>query len=187
MSRVGELPDVRDGLGRAGRRLLLLLGDRYVRSDKVVSDAAEYETLAGLAQDFRQRYPLVRGNGNFGSPDGDPPADARYTEARLAPIARELPRFPNLLVNGSDTIPPHNLREAAAPVIACAEDPEIDVPELMAHMPGPDFPTGGVIVDPACMLGIYRTGIGSLSLRPLACRGRRARGDGVALRGGQGR
>jgi DNA gyrase subunit A len=101
---------------------------------------------------------------NFGSRDSDPPADALYTEARLAPLARELPRFPNLLVNGSPTMPPHNLREAAAVVCARLDDPGADVAGMLA----PVYPTGGVIVDAAPLRQIYETGAGELRLRARA-------------------
>ena len=160
-----HIPDLRDGLTAPERRVLSRLGERFVKCADVVDDARGYEALVGLAQDFRRRYPLVDGRGNFGSIDDDPPAEARYTEARLAPLARALPRFPNLLVNGSGTIPPHNLREVVAAVIACVDDPGIDVPGLMEHMPGPDFPSGGVIVDRARIRAAYETGAGAITLR----------------------
>jgi DNA gyrase subunit A len=162
---VDHIPDLRDGLTAAERRVLSRLGERFVKCADVVDDARGYEALVGLAQDFRRRYPLVDGRGNFGSIDGDPPAESRYTEARLAPLARALPRFPNLLVNGSAAIPPHNLREVVAAVIACIDDPDTDVPGLMEHMPGPDFPTGAVIVDPARIRAAYETGAGTITLR----------------------
>jgi DNA gyrase subunit A len=165
MLDVRWIPDVSDGLDPVQRRVLSLLAERYVKCADVVSDAPSYETLVHLAQDFRQRYPLVEGRGNFGSVDGDPPADPQYTAARLAPIARALPRFPNVLVNGSRTIPPHNLREAVAALIAYIDDADIDVAGLMEHMPGPDFPTGGVIADPSRVRAAYETGTGAISLR----------------------
>jgi DNA gyrase subunit A len=165
MHSVDRIPHVHDGLDVLERRVVSLLGDRYVRCADIVHDAVSYRALVGLAQPFRRRYPLVDGRGNFGSVDADPPADARYTKARLAPIARALPRFPNLLVNGSGTIPPHNLREVAAAVIACIDEPDIDVAGLMAHMPGPDFPMGGAIVDPAGVHAAYETGTGAITLR----------------------
>ena len=113
-----------------------------------VRDEEEYEALVELTW---LRYPLVQGRGNFGSIDDDPPADAEYTEARLAPLAHELPRFPNLLVNGAPGIPPHNLREVAA-----------------GRVLGPDYPTGGVIPDPASLRAIYETGAGAFRLRARA-------------------
>ena len=108
------------------------------------------------------------GRGNFGSVDEDPAADAEYTQARRAPLAYELSRFPNVLVNGSRSIPPHNLREAVAAVLALLDEPEIDVAGLMAHMPGPDFPTGGMLADPSELAALYETGKGSVSVRASA-------------------
>jgi DNA gyrase subunit A len=120
-----------DGLNSLERELLAKLGDTYMRSSTLVgTDERAWETLYRLAQDWVMRYPLVDGNGNFGSQDDDPPADAQYTEVRLAPIAHELERFPNALVNGPL---PHNLCEVAA----AAEDP--------SRVLLPDFPTGGVL------------------------------------------
>jgi DNA gyrase subunit A len=146
-------PDLRDGLDETGRRVLARLTDRRTKCAKLVDDEDEYDALAALAQPWRMRHPLVDGYGNFGSPDSDPPADPEYTEARLAPPARELERFPNLLVNGSATIPPHNLREVAAAIA----DPD--------SLPGPDFPTGGVIPDPERARAAYATGHGTFRLR----------------------
>ena len=191
------LPDVRDGLKPVHRRALFSMNENglqpnrpYVKSARIVGDvmgkyhphgdSAIYDTIVRMAQDFSLRYPLVDGQGNFGSVDDDPAAAMRYTEARLAPIAREMlrdldsdtvdfgpnydgseqeplvlpARFPNLLVNGSSgiavgmatNIPPHNLKETIAATIAFIENPDIDVPGLMQHMKGPDFPTGGVIL-----------------------------------------
>jgi DNA gyrase subunit A len=151
MARMHALRDVRDGLDAAGRRVLFRLGDKYVRCSKVVDDEEEYDALVELAQTHVSRYPLVQGRGNFGSMDSDPPADAEYTEARLAPLAHELPRFPNLLVNGAPGIPPHNLREVAAGKVL-----------------GPDYPTGGVIPDPASLRSIYESGLGAFRLRARA-------------------
>jgi DNA gyrase subunit A len=135
--------------------VLSRLGDRYVRSADVVDSAEEYESLVGLVQPFRRRYPLVEGQGNFGSVYGDEPADPPYTEARLAPLARELASFPNLLVNGSRTIPPHNLCEVAAAVLARIDGG--------AELLRPDFPTGGVIVGD--VRGVYETGAGTITVR----------------------
>jgi DNA gyrase subunit A len=140
--------DLRDGLDHTERRVLSRLSDRYVRCSKVVESEEEYDALVGLTW---ARYPLVEGRGNFGSLDDDPPADAKYTEARLAPLAHELSGFPNLLANGSPTIPPHNLRELAAGTVL-----------------GPDYPTGGVIPDPESLRAIYETGTGSFRLRARA-------------------
>ena len=188
------LPDVRDGLKPVHRRVLYAMHDLglqpnrpYRKSAFIVGevmgkyhphgDSAIYDTLARMAQDFSLRYPLVDGQGNFGSIDDDPPAAMRYTEARLARLATELlsdieadtvefgpnydesqqeplvlpARFPNLLVNGAagiavgmaTNIPPHNLREVASAVRAYVANPEIDLPGLMEHVRGPDFPGGG--------------------------------------------
>ena len=109
-----------------------------------------YDALTRMAKDFVMRHPLVDGWGNFGSIDGDPPADAEYTEARLAPLAVELlcgAPVPDLLINGGDGVLPHNLREVAAGAIAFLEDPTIEGECLRAHVPGPDFPTAGLVVD----------------------------------------
>jgi DNA gyrase subunit A len=137
--------DLGDGLDEAGRRVLSRLTDKFVRCAKVVEDEEEYDALIALAW---SRYPLVVGLGNFGSIDDDPPAGPEYTEAKLAPLAHELPRFPNLLVNGAPGIPPHNLREVAAGSVL-----------------GPDYPSGGVIVDPERLPAIYESGAGSFRLR----------------------
>jgi len=161
MCAVG-IPDLSDGLSAIERQVLSRLGDRYVCSAEVVDEEPAYDALVGLVQPFRRRYPLVEGRGNFGSIDADPPAEAPYTEARLAPIARYLPRFPNLLVNGSATFPPHNLRETAAAVIAYLDDPGVD---LIDRLPGPDFPCGGTILDRAAVRALYETGAGALRLR----------------------
>jgi DNA gyrase subunit A len=209
------LPDVRDGLKPVHRRVLYAMHDLglqpnrpYRKSAFIVGevmgkyhphgDSAIYDTLARMAQDFSLRYPLVDGQGNFGSIDDDPPAAMRYTEARLARLATELlreieadtvefgpnydesqqeplvlpSRFPNLLVNGAagiavgmaTNIPPHNLREVAAAVRAYVENPEIDLPGLMQHVRGPDFPGGGIM----SMEGIrdaYASGRGSVRIR----------------------
>lgn len=164
----GVIPDVDDGLDAVSRDCLSRLGARYARCSTVAKDDAGYNALVRLAQPFRTRYPLVDGRGNFGSHDGDPPADARYTEARLAPIACELPRYPNLLVNGSDTIPAHNLGEVCTAVLAVAEDPSIDLDGIMRRLPGPDFATGGVVVESEGLRAAYATGSGSLRLRARA-------------------
>jgi len=191
------LPDVRDGLKPVHRRVLYAMHDLglqpnrpYRKSATVVGevigkyhphgDAAVYDTLVRLAQDFSLRYPLVDGQGNYGSVDGDPAAAMRYTEARLERVATEMlrdissdtvdfapnfdesqrepvvlpARFPNLLVNGSDgiavgmatKIPPHNLGEVVDATVALIENPELADEELLEHIKGPDFPTGGVIV-----------------------------------------
>jgi DNA gyrase subunit A len=213
------LPDVRDGLKPVHRRVLYAMHDAglqpnrpYRKSAFVVGDvmgtyhphgdSAIYDTLVRLAQDFAQRYPLVDGQGNFGSVDSDPPAAMRYTEARLARMAQELlrdigedtvdfgpnydgsqreplilpARFPNLLVNGSagiavgmaTNIPPHNLGEAIDAVVAYIDDPAIDVPGLMQHLRGPDFPTGGIIVGRQGIKDAYETGRGRIVVRARA-------------------
>ncbi len=120
-----------DGLSALERELLAKLSDTYVRSSRYVgADEHAWEVLSRLAQAWVLRHPLVDGRGNFGSQDDDPPADAQYTEVRLAPIAHELEHFPGAVVNGPL---PHNLREVAA----AAQDP--------SHVLVPDFPTGGVL------------------------------------------
>src|SRR3954470_1564594 len=213
------LPDVRDGLKPVHRRVLYAMNEmglqpnrRYVKCARIVGDVmgkyhphgdqAIYDTLVRLAQDFSMRNMLVDGQGNFGSIDDDPAAAMRYTEARLAPLAREMlrdldsdtvdfqpnydgenreptvlpSRFPNLLVNGSSgiavgmatNIPPHNLRETIAAVKAFIDDPDIDVPGLMRHIKGPDFPTGGVILGLTGIRDAYETGRGRIRVRARA-------------------
>jgi DNA gyrase subunit A len=213
------LPDVRDGLKPVHRRVLYGMHEDglqpnrpYKKSAATVgtvmsryhphSDSAIYDTLVRMAQPFALRYPLVDGQGNFGSVDGDPAAAMRYSEARLSRMATELlrdidadtvdfepnydesrrqptvlpSRFPNLLVNGSSgiavgmatNIPPHNLGEAVAAVIAMIEKPDIDVEGLMKHLKGPDFPTGGYIVGRSGIRDAYRTGRGRIVMRARA-------------------
>ncbi len=210
------LPDVRDGLKPVHRRLLYAMyesGDTpnkpHVKSARPVGDcmgkyhphgdAAIYDTMVRLAQDFNMRVPLVDGHGNFGSIDGDSPAAMRYTEARLNRPAMELlrdleketvdwqpnydeslqepkvlpARFPNLLVNGSagiavgmaTNIPPHNLGEAIDATIAQMENPDISLDELMEIIPGPDFPTGAMIMGTEGIREAYETGRGSITIR----------------------
>lgn len=210
------LPDVRDGLKPVHRRILHAmrelgnLHDRpYKKSARIVGDVigryhphgdtAVYDAIVRMAQDFSLRYPLVDGQGNFGSMDGDAPAAMRYTEIRMAPIAalmltdidREtvefvenydgaemeptvLPaRLPNLLVNGASgiavgmatNIPPHNLREVIDAALALSHDPETGIPELMEHIPAPDFPTAAQIVGDTGMISAYHTGRGTIRLR----------------------
>ncbi|MBL3591928.1 MAG: DNA gyrase subunit A [Synergistaceae bacterium] len=223
------LPDARDGLKPVQRRVLyamLELGLRhnqaYKKSARVVGetmgkyhphgDSAIYDTMARLAQDFSMRYPLVDGQGNFGSIDGDPPAAMRYTEARLASIGEEMltnideetvdwsPNFdeslneprvlpsliPNLLVNGSSgiavgmatNIPPHNLGEVIDALGLLLENEQTELGELLAVMPGPDFPTGGVILGRDGIVDAYRTGRGRIVVRGKASveDGRRGKG-----------
>src|SRR5712692_4578829 len=210
------LPDVRDGLKPVQRRVLFSMHEMnlrpntaYRKSAAIVGevmgkyhphgDAPVYETMARLAQDFSYRYPLVDGQGNFGSVDGDPPAAMRYTEARMSPFAealledidketvdfvpnydedREEPsylptRAPNLLVNGSNGIavgmatnmPPHNLTEVCEAVIHLISNPQAKLPELMAMVPGPDFPTAGIINGRSGIRQAYETGRGQLTMR----------------------
>jgi topoisomerase IV subunit A len=211
------LPDARDGLKPVHRRILYAMRELrltatggFRKSAKISGDvmgnyhphgdAAIYDAMARLAQDFNVRYPLVDGQGNFGNIDGDNPAASRYTEARLTAIAETLMEglaenavdfrpnydgtleepvvmpaaFPNLLANGSSgiavgmatNIPPHNLDELIQACHAMIRDPDLSMEQLVAIVPGPDFPTGGVIVEPrANILEAYRTGRGSFRLR----------------------
>ena len=217
------LPDARDGLKPVHRRILFAMHDMgirantpYKKSARIVGevlgkyhphgDQAVYDSMARLAQDFSMRYPLVDGQGNFGSIDGDAPAAMRYTEARLDDRAEEMladiqeetvdfsdnfdgslkepvvlpARLPNLLLNGSSgiavgmatNIPPHNLNELVAGLLHLIDHwdrlDEVTVEELMQHIPGPDFPTGGVIVGSDGILQTYITGRGRIILRGLA-------------------
>lgn len=212
------LPDVRDGLKPVQRRILyamyqnlhLTAGNRPRKSAAVVGevlgkyhphgDVAAYEAMVRLAQPFALRYPLVQGEGNFGSLDGDSPAAMRYTEAKLAPIAEELLRdirhetvdfrdnydatlrepvvlpaaIPQLLINGSTgiavgmatNIPPHNLHEVIEALVAMIHNPDISNKELCKFIKGPDFPTGGEILNSRGELrSIYETGQGAVRLR----------------------
>ena len=213
------LPDVRDGLKPVHRRILFAMSELglehskpYKKCARIVGevlgkyhphgDVAVYDTLVRMAQDFSLRYPLVEGQGNFGSVDGDSAAAMRYTEARLASIADEIlgdidkdtvnfgPNFdsslkeplllpaalPNLLVNGSSgiavgmatNIPPHNLNEVADAVIYLLDNPGADIKELMKHIKGPDFPTGGLICGKGGIKDAYTTGRGKLVVRAKA-------------------
>src|SRR5215213_4786357 len=213
------LPDVRDGLKPVHRRVLYSMwsngnrpGRPYVKCANIVGyvmgnhhphgDSAIYDTLVRLAQPFSLRYPLVDGQGNFGSIDDDPPAAMRYTEARLARLAEEMlreldsdtvdfgpnydeskreplvlpARFPNLLVNGSagiavgmaTNIPPHNLGEVTAAIVQLIDNPDSSVDDLMRHVKGPDFPTGGYIVGRSGIRDAYRTGRGRVVMRARA-------------------
>jgi DNA gyrase subunit A len=210
------LPDVRDGLKPVHRRILYAMRelnftpDRpYNKSARTVGDVigkyhphgelAVYDALVRMAQDFSMSAPLIDGQGNFGSVDGDPPAAQRYTESRLAPVAIALlddlgndtvdfkpnyddketepvvlpARFPNLLVNGAGgiavgmatNIPPHNLGETIDAVLAFMDKPDITLDELLEHVPGPDFPTGGSILGRAGIRSAYATGRGSIIMR----------------------
>ena len=210
------LPDVRDGLKPVHRRVLYamsVLGNdwnkAYKKSARVVGDVigkyhphgdtAVYDAIVRLAQPFSLRYPLVDGQGNFGSVDGDAPAAMRYTEIRLDRIAHELlndldretvdfvpnydeteeqpavlpARFPNLLVNGSagiavgmaTNIPPHNLTETVDACLAVIDDPEVQFEQLLSILPGPDFPTSGIINGSRGIRDAYQTGRGRVHIR----------------------
>jgi DNA gyrase subunit A len=210
------LPDVRDGLKPVHRRILYAMFDQNMtpdrRREKCASavgevlknyhphgDQSVYDALVRMAQDFSMRYPLVDGQGNFGSVDGDPAAAYRYTEARLAPIAVELLRdiemdtvnfipnfsesttephvfpavYPNLLVNGTEgiavgmatKIPPHNLGEVCDAVARLIDKPEATVEELTQILPGPDFPTSGLILGRKGISDAYRTGRGTVVMQ----------------------
>ncbi|HJT99458.1 MAG TPA: DNA gyrase subunit A, partial [Rhodanobacteraceae bacterium] len=210
------LPDVRDGLKPVHRRVLFGMYEAnnfwnrpYVKCARIVGDvmgkfhphgdSSIYDTLVRMAQDFSLRYPLVDGQGNFGSIDGDEAAAMRYTECRLEKIASELladidketvdfqpnydekefeptvlpTRVPNLLVNGSagiavgmaTNVPPHNLTEVINATIALIDEPELGVDELMRHVTGPDFPTGGIINGASGIVEAYRTGRGRILVR----------------------
>ncbi|MEI8143567.1 MAG: DNA gyrase subunit A [Candidatus Berkelbacteria bacterium] len=213
------LPDVRDGLKPVHRRVLYAMHEtglyhsaKYRKSAKVVGevmgnyhphgDTAIYDTLVRMAQDFSMRYPMVDGQGNFGSMDGDSAAAMRYTECRMAAIAGEMlldidkdtvnwadnydgtvqepvvltARVPNLLLNGSvgiavgmaTNIPPHNLRELCAGIVALINNPEISIDGLMEHIKGPDFPTGGIIYNTEDIKLAYSTGKGKIVMRAKA-------------------
>ncbi|HEX3496499.1 MAG TPA: DNA gyrase subunit A [Methylocella sp.] len=210
------LPDVRDGLKPVHRRILFSMNENnytpdrsYNKSARVTGDTmgkyhphgnlAIYDALVRMAQPFSMRLPLIDGQGNFGSVDGDPPAAERYTEVRLAQAAMPLlddldnetvdfqpnydgrereptvlpAKFPNLLVNGAGgiavgmatNIPPHNLGEAIDAAIALIDRPEMAIEDLMAIVPGPDFPTGGYILGRAGIRIAYMSGRGSVLTR----------------------
>jgi DNA gyrase subunit A len=210
------LPDARDGLKPVHRRVLYAMSEmglehnkKYTKCAKVVGqamgvyhphgDSAIYDTLVRMAQPFTLRYPLVDGQGNFGSVDGDPPAAMRYTECRLERMAGELladiemetvdfvpnydestleptvlpSRIPNLIVNGSSgiavgmatNIPPHNLTEVVNAAIALVMDPHAGLAEVLKHVQGPDFPTGGFLYGKSGIPEAYRTGRGRFMMR----------------------
>ena len=210
------LPDVRDGLKPVHRRVLYAMRDLkndwnkpYKKSARIVGDvigkyhphgdSAVYDTIVRMAQDFSLRYPMVNGQGNFGSVDGDSPAAMRYTEIRMHKLAHEmmedldketvdfLPNYdesllepsvlpakiPSLLVNGSSgiavgmatNIPPHNLSETISAIKAVIDNPDITWQELMEHIPGPDFPTAGIIYGKNGILEAYKTGRGIIRVR----------------------
>src|SRR3984885_5807006 len=207
------LPDVRDGLKPSQRRILVAMNDlnlgprgKHLKCAKIAGNTSGdyhphgesivYPTLVRLAQPWSMRYPLIDGQGNFGSTDGDPPAAMRYTEARPTSVEQELMldlnldtvdyqpnyddrlmeptvlpgKFPNLLVNGSTGIAvgmacnllPHNLREICDAIIKVINNPDVSLMELMESVPGPDFPTGGIICGRDGIVEGYRTGRGRL-------------------------
>ena len=210
------LPDARDGLKPVHRRILYSMRENnytpdrpYNKSARVTGDTmgkyhphgnqAIYDALVRLAQDFSMRLPLIDGQGNFGSVDGDPPAAERYTEVRLAPAAMALlddldkntvdfqpnydgreqepvvlpAKFPNLLVNGAGgiavgmatNIPPHNLGEVIDACIALIDDPGLSIDDLIGIIPGPDFPTGGIILGRQGIRAAYHLGRGAIIMR----------------------
>ncbi len=210
------LPDARDGLKPVHRRVLYAMSEmgleynkKYTKCAKVVGqamgvyhphgDSAIYDTLVRMAQPFSLRYPLVDGQGNFGSVDGDPPAAMRYTECRMARMAGELladidmetvdfvpnydestleptvlpTRIPNLIVNGSSgiavgmatNIPPHNLTEVVNATIELVKNPKAGLLEILQHVQGPDFPTGGFLYGKSGIVNAYKTGRGRFMMR----------------------
>ncbi len=210
------LPDIRDGLKPVHRRILFAMykggfdwSKQFRKSARVVGDVigkyhphgdqAVYDALVRMVQDFSMSLPLIDGQGNFGSIDGDPPAAMRYTETRLSKIAQfilediekntvsfksnydetekepeVLPaQYPNLLVNGAGgiavgmatSIPPHNLGEVIDGTLALIENKDIKINELMKHIPGPDFPTGGIIIGKDIIKQGYKSGRGSFKIR----------------------
>ncbi|WP_245256553.1 DNA gyrase subunit A [Bartonella tamiae] len=210
------LPDVRDGLKPVHRRILYAMNEMglsfnksYRKSAGVIGevmgkfhphgDTSIYDALVRMAQDFSLRNPLIDGQGNFGSIDGDPPAAMRYTECRLEKVSENLlfdidkdtvdfqdnydgrekepvvlpARFPNLLVNGSGgiavgmatNIPPHNLGEVLNGCVALIDNPALSLDEMIEIIPGPDFPTGGIILGRSGIRSAYETGRGSIIMR----------------------
>ena len=210
------IPDVRDGMKPSTRRIIYAMGEinltanrPYDKCAAVVGEVMKnfhphgdgpiYDTLVGLAQEFAMRYPLIDGQGNFGSIDDDPPGAMRYTECRLMPVADEMladihkntvdfqPNYkestteptvlpaclPNLIVNGTTgigvgyltRIPPHNLNEIVNGLILILENPDATVEELMKCIPGPDFPTAGLIVGQNGIREMYAVGKGSITVR----------------------
>jgi len=210
------LPDIRDGLKPVHRRILFAMykggydwSKQFRKSARIVGDVigkyhphgdqSVYDALVRMVQDFSMSLPLVQGQGNFGSIDGDPAAAMRYTETRLAKVSQYLiddiekdtieyksnydetekeptvlpAQYPNLLVNGAGgiavgmatSIPPHNLGEIIDGTLALIENKDIKIKELMKHIPGPDFPTGGVIIGKAIIKDGYNIGRGSFKIR----------------------
>ncbi len=210
------LPDVRDGLKPVHRRIIYAMhkggfdwSKQFRKSARIVGDVigkyhphgdqAVYDALTRMVQDFSMSLPLIDGQGNFGSIDGDPPAAMRYTETRLSKISQYIvndiekntvefksnydenefeptvlpAQFPNLLVNGAGgiavgmatSIPPHNLSEIINGTLALIDNKDIKLSELMKHIPGPDFPTGGIIIGKDIIKQGYKTGRGSFKVR----------------------
>jgi len=210
------LPDIRDGLKPVHRRILFAMykggydwSKQFRKSARIVGDVigkyhphgdqSVYDALVRMVQDFSMSLPLVQGQGNFGSIDGDPAAAMRYTETRLAKVSQYLiddiekntieyksnydetekeptvlpAQYPNLLVNGAGgiavgmatSIPPHNLGEIIDGTLALIENKDIKIKELMKHIPGPDFPTGGVIIGKSIIKEGYNVGRGSFKIR----------------------
>jgi DNA gyrase subunit A len=210
------LPDVRDGFKPVHRRILYSMHEmglqhnkKYTKCAKVVGqamgvyhphgDSAIYDTMVRMAQPFSLRYPIIDGQGNFGSVDGDPPAAMRYTECRMTKIAGEMlndiemetvdftpnydestleptvlpTRIPNLIVNGSNgiavgmatNIPPHNLTEVINAAIEMVNNPQAGLAEVLKHVKGPDFPTGGFLYGRGGIANAYKTGRGRFLIR----------------------
>src|ERR1700748_782271 len=210
------LPDIRDGFKPVHRRILYTMHEmglefnkKYAKWAKVVGqamgvyhphgDSAIYDTMVRLAQPFSMRYPMVDGQGNFGSVDGDPPAAMRYTECRMTRIAGAMladidqetvdfvpnydesttepsvlpTRVPNLIVNGSNgiavgmatNIPPHNLNEVISATIELVKNPQAGLAEVLQHVQGPDFPTGGFLYGRSGIAQAYKTGRGRFLMR----------------------
>jgi DNA gyrase subunit A len=210
------LPDVRDGLKPVHRRILFAMRELkndwnkpYKKSARIVGDVigkyhphgdtAVYDTIVRMAQDFSMRYPLVDGQGNFGSVDGDPPAAMRYTEIRMMPLSHQMledldketvdfipnydeslsepavlpAKIPALLINGSSgiavgmatNIPPHNLAEVVDAISALIDNPALSCKDLMGYVPGPDFPTAGMIYGISGIREAYQSGRGIIRVR----------------------
>lgn len=210
------LPDVRDGMKPVHRRILYAMWDvglranaKFRKSATIVGevlgkyhphgDISVYDSMVRMAQDFSFRYPLVTGQGNFGSMDGDGAAAYRYTEAKLSPIAEELlldiekntvdfrpnydgshdepavlpAKLPNLLLNGmigiavgmATNIPPHNVKEMSEAILKLIDNPETSIDDIIESMPGPDFPTGGIVYGASDLRAAYSTGKGGVVVR----------------------
>ena len=210
------LPDVRDGLKPVHRRILFAMhkggydwSKQFRKSARIVGDVigkyhphgdqSVYDALVRMVQEFSMSLPLIDGQGNFGSVDGDPPAAMRYTETRLSKVSQFLiedidkksvdfknnydeteseptvlpAQYPNLLVNGAGgiavgmatSIPPHNLGEIINGTLALIENKDIKINQLMKHIPGPDFPTGGIIIGKNIIKEGYKNGRGSFKVR----------------------